>query len=386
MKSFFLATYLAVKEVIRNKGRFFLVALVIALITVLVLFIAALGEGLSNANRQYVANLDAQLIVFLEKSDYSITASRLETNTVKAVRRVDGVADAGPIYASNSEIVSLPEPLKISMLGVEAERPGMPPLLEGRYFRGGEAREAVMDMSVALRTDIKVGDEIELRSTQGTEDEFYTLKIVGLVDEQAYFFQPTIFVPAATWELIRPQPESDLNSDTPYPNIIAVKLNDPTQVEEMRVRLQNQISNIEVADIETTINNIPGYTAQQGTVQTQGVFTLLIGILVIGGFFQIQILQKVPQIGVLKAIGSSNFVVGLSAVIQIIVVTAMGVGIGAALNYLFSLGLPPTIPLEFNGTRSLIAILLLLFIGPLGGMVSIIYAVRIEPLKALRLG
>ena len=386
MNNVFLATYLAVKEVIRNKGRFLLVALVIALITVLVLFIAALGEGLSNANRQYVANLDAQLIVFLEKSDYSITASRLDPNTVKSVRRVEGVADAGPIYTSNTQIVSLPEPLKISMLGVEAERPGMPPLLEGRYFRGGEAREAVMDMSVAQRTNLKIGDEIEVRSTQGTNDEFYTLKIVGLVDEQAYFFQPTIFVPAGTWELVRPQSESDLNSDTPYPNIIAVKLDDPTQVEEMKLRLQNEVTNIEVADIETTINNIPGYTAQQGTVQTQAVFTLLIGILVIGGFFQIQILQKVPQIGVLKAIGSSNFVVGLSAVIQIIVVTAIGVGIGATLNYLFSLVLPPAIPLEFNGTRSFIAIFLLLFIGPFGGMVSIIYAVRIEPLKALRLG
>lgn len=386
MTSFFLATYLAIKEVFRNRGRFLLVALVIALITVLVLFIAALGEGLSDANRQYVANLDAQLIVFLEKSDYSITASRLETNTAKAVRRVDGVADAGPIYTSNSEIVSLPEPLKISMLGVEAGRPGMPSLLEGRYFRGGAAREAVMDMSVAQRTNLKIGDEIEIRSTQGTEDQFYTLKIVGLVDKQAYFFQPTIFVPASTWELMRPQSESDLNSDTPFPNIVAVKLTDPTQVEAMKARLEDQVSNIEVADIETTINNIPGYTAQQGTVQTQGAFTLLIGILVIGGFFQIQILQKVPQIGVLKAIGSSNFVVGLSAVIQIIIVTAMGVGIGAGLNYLFSLGLPPNIPLAFNGTRSLVAIVLLLFIGPLGGMVSIIYAVRIEPLKALRLG
>lgn len=386
MKNFFLATYLAIKEVIRNRGRFLLVSLVIALITVLVLFIAALGEGLSDANRQYVANLDAQLVVFLEKSDYSITASRLEVNTIKAVRRVEGVEDAGPIYTSTSEIVSLPEALKITMLGVEAGRPGMPALLEGRYFRGGGAREAVMDMSVAQRTDLKIGDEIEIRSTQGTKDEFYTLKIVGLVDEQAYFFQPTIFVPAATWELMRPQPESDLNSDTPYPNIIAVKIKDPAQTEAMRLRLQDQIANIEVADIETTINNIPGYTAQQGTVQTQGAFTLLIGILVIGGFFQIQILQKVPQIGVLKAIGSSNFVVGLSAIIQIIIVTAMGVGIGAGLNYLFSLGLPPSIPLAFNGSRSLIAILLLLFIGPLGGMVSIIYAVRIEPLKALRLG
>src|SRR5688572_20698986 len=156
MNNFLLAGYLAIKEVARNRGRFLMVALVIALITLLVLFIAALGEGLSNANRQYVANLDAQLIVFLEKSDYSITASRLETNTVKSVRRVVGVADAGPIYASNTEIVSLAEPLKISMLGVEAGRPGMPALLEGRYFRGGGAREAVIDMGVVQRSGLKI--------------------------------------------------------------------------------------------------------------------------------------------------------------------------------------------------------------------------------------
>jgi putative ABC transport system permease protein len=49
------------------------------------------------------------------------------------------------------------------------------------------------------------------------------------------------------------------------------------------------------------------------------------------------------------------------------------------------LGFPPTIPLAFNGTRSLIAVVALLLIGPLGGMVSIFYAVRIEPLKALKL-
>ncbi len=93
-----------------------------------------------------------------------------------------------------------------------------------------------------------------------------------------------------------------------------------------------------------------------------------------------------PQIGVLKAIGSSNSTVGLAAVIQIIVTTAIGVAIGGGMTYLFSLGFPPTIPLAFNGTRSLLAVIALLLIGPLGGMVSIIYAVRIEPLKALKLG
>ncbi|WKZ42218.1 MAG: ABC transporter permease [Anaerolineales bacterium] len=386
MKNFSLATYLAVKEVVRNRGRFLMVALVIALITLLVLFIAALGEGLGNGNRQYVANLDAQLIVFLEKSDYIITASRLDSKIVRTIQRVEGVEDAGPIYTSSTEIVSLDEPLKVSMLGVEPGKPGMPPILEGREFRTGEVRETVIDRNVALRSGIQVGDTIEIRSTQGVDDEFFTLEVVGLVDGQSYFFQPTIFVPPAAWEKMRPQSESELLSNTPFPNIIAVKLIDPSQAEAMSTRLVEQVSRIEVADIPTTINNIPGYSAQQGTVQTQGVFTLLIGILVIGGFFQIQILQKVPQIGVLKAIGSSNAVVGLAAVIQIIVVTALGVGIGGGLTFLFSLGFPPTIPLVFNGVNSLFAVILLMLIGPLGGMVSIIYAVRIEPLKALRLG
>ncbi|MFZ5912510.1 MAG: ABC transporter permease [Chloroflexota bacterium] len=386
MRTFFLAFYLAVKEVIRNKGRFLLVALVIALITLLVLFIAALGEGLADGNRQYVANLDAQLVVFLEKSDYIIPSSRLDTNAIRAVRRVEGVEDAGQIFTSTSEIVSLEEALKISLLAVEPGRPGMPPLIGGKPFRGGEAYEAIIDEGVALRTDIQIGDEIEIRSTQGTEDQFFTLKVVGLTGKQSYSFQPTIFVPPATWEKIRPQPEADLDDSTPYPNIIAVKLADPSQIEAVSARLLAEVSNVEAADIPTVIDNIPGYSAQQGTVQTQGAFTLLIGILVIGGFFQIQVLQKVPQIGVLKAIGSSNGAVGLAAVIQIIVVTALGVGIGGGLTYLFSLGFPPTIPLAFNGARSLLAVIALLLIGPLGGMVSIIYAVRIEPLKALKLG
>ena len=153
----------------------------------------------------------------------------------------------------------------------------------------------------------------------------------------------------------------------------------------MRQTLQAAVPNIQVGDLQTTINNIPGYTAQQGTVQTQGFFTLLIGILVIGGFFQIQILQKVPQIGVLKAIGASNSVVGIASIIQITVVTAMGVAIGGLLTFLFSLVLPSAIPLTFNGQASALAVLALLSIGPLGGLVSVFYAVKIEPLKALRL-
>ena len=87
-----LSTYLAVKEIWRNRARFLLVSLVIALITLLVLFIAALGEGLGNGNREYISKLDAQLIVYQAKSDFVIQSSRLGRDRLAAIRRVEGVA------------------------------------------------------------------------------------------------------------------------------------------------------------------------------------------------------------------------------------------------------------------------------------------------------
>ncbi len=188
MKSMALSAYLGLKEVWRNRGRYLLVSLVIALITLLVLFIAALGEGLSDGNKQYIAGLDAQLVVFLQKSGYNISASRLEPTKLNAVRRVEGVADAGPISTSSTEIVSVTSPLKVSLLGVTPGHPGMPEILAGRDFRGGDSGEAVIDRNVALRTDIRIGDEIEIRSTQGTADQFFRLRVVGLTGSQSYFF------------------------------------------------------------------------------------------------------------------------------------------------------------------------------------------------------
>ncbi len=385
MQTISFSIYLALKEIWRNRGRYFLLSLVIALITLLVLFIAALGEGLANGNREYVSHLDAQLIVFRDKSGYSISASRLDSAGLRAVRRVEGVDAAGPVHTATSEIVSTPKPLKISLLAADPGLPGMPPVAEGRAFRSGESNETVMDRNVALRTGLHVGDEVRLRSAQGFQDNFYTLRIVGLTEGQSYLFQPTLFVSPSTWETVRPQSEADLKDTTSYPNIIAVKLKDPTQYSGVMQRLMQEVPKIEVADIPTTIDNIPGYAAQQATVQTQGFFTLLIGVLVIGGFFQIQVLQKVPQIGMLKAIGSSNGSIGAAAIIQILVVTAVGVMLGALLTFLFSLGFPPTVPLIFNGMSAAFSILALMLIGPMGGLVSILYAVRIEPLRALRL-
>lgn len=382
-----VASYLAIKEIWRNRGRFLLVSLVIALITLLVLFIAALGEGLGNGNREYISKLDAELIVFQAKSDSLIQASRLGRNRLNAIRRVEGVADAGMLGTANAALV-LPEgidPLKVAVLGVEPGRVGEPRVLNGRQLGSRSAEEAIIDRNTALRSQLQLNDIITLRVTQGTDDKFYDLRVVGITDGQQYSLQPSIFVPFNTWDKVRPKSEAELSGSVPVANVILVKLDDPQQVETVARRISTQVTNVEAVTINDTIQALPGYSAQQSTLNTQGGFTLFIGILVIGGFFQIQILQKVAQIGVLKAIGTSNPVVAMSAIIQIVMITVIGVAIGGLLAYIFSLTFPPTVPIVFNGTTSAIALVALLLIGPLGGLVSIRYAVRIEPLKALGL-
>ena len=380
-----MPVYLSFKEIWRNRGRFLLFSLVIALITVLVLFIAALASGLATANRQFLQKLDADLLIFQENSDLSSSASRLGVSTLKKVRRVEGVQDVGALGFSTASLTFADgsEPVDVALVGVQPGKPGEPALLAGSPFRSPRGKEAIIDQELARRQGLQVGDSLSVKSVQGTKEEYYRLRIAGITDQRQYFFAPAVIVPIETWDDIRPQAfEPDLNNEV-IANIYAVKLADPQQFTPAAERLMAQVDGIQIADKQQAILAIPGYTAQQGTLNTQRLFTLLIGVLVVGGFFQIQTLQKVPQIGMLKAIGSSNWTVGAAALMQIVAVTVIGVAIGGAGTLLLSLGLPSNIPILFSGTAVLSALALLLLIGPLGGMVSIRQALKIEPLRAI---
>jgi len=117
--------YIAMKEVWRNRGRFFLLSLVIALITLLVLFIAALGKGWrmeSPVHRQP----GAQLIVFREKSDTIIPQAVLTTapkGRAARQRRRERGADLHSIFGDRlDEQTDQDFPS-----GSRPDFPGMPP-------------------------------------------------------------------------------------------------------------------------------------------------------------------------------------------------------------------------------------------------------------------
>ncbi len=381
-----MAAYLAFKELWRNRGRFILFSLVIALITTLVLFVAGLTEGLGSGNRQYFEKLNADLVVFERRSDLLAAASRVDPATLRAIRRVAGVTTAAPIGFSNVSIFhgTADIPLKVGLVGVEPGQPGEPAVTAGRGLGSRRSREVVIDSSVAVRTGLKAGDTLVVKSAQGTEDKLYPLTVVGVSDGQQYALQPTIFVPFSTWGQIRPGGALDENAEI-IGNVAAVRLADSSDLQGAAAAIEAQVADVEAVDRKTAYEALPGYSAQQSTLNTQRYFALIIGILVIGGFFQIQTLQKVPQIGMLKAIGAPNLVVGLAAIIQIVMVTVLGVAIGSLGTLALSLGFPPTVPIVFSAQPIVAAVVALLLIGPFGGLVSIRHSLRVEPLTALGL-
>jgi len=382
-----MALYLASKEVWRNRGRFFVFSLVIVLITTLVLFIAALSEGLALANKEYLEKLDADLLVFQKNVELSANTSRIGRSKINDISRVEGVQAVGSIGFSNATIVYPDgrESLNISLIGVEARQPGSPPVLAGQELITDRGFETVIDINVAEQGGVGIGDTITIKTIQGTQEEFYKVRVVGITSGRQYLFLPSVFLPYRTWDQIRPQAGQGKSLVELTSNVLAVKIDPDQNQQEVHLRIMDQVEGIEVTDIKTAFESIPGFQAQQSTLNTQRAFTLIIGILIIGGFFQIQILQKIPQIGVLKAIGTPNGTIALSVVIQIIIVTSFGVLLGSLVTFGLALGMPTNVPVIFNGASVAIAVLTLLLIGPLGGLVSVRLAISVEPLIALGL-
>lgn len=379
-----MALYLAIKEVWRNKGRFSLIASVVALITVLVLFIAALAEGLASANREYIEKLNGELLVFQEGTQLSTTASRIGRSTIAELRRVEGVSAVGQVGFSSAKL--LPpgggDEINISLIGVEPGLPGEPTVFAGQQLERARSNNVIVDEGVIARIGAQVGDLIRIKVNRGTTEEFYDLNVVGLTDRRQYFFQPAVFAPMITWDKMRPESSGQSGTEL-VSNVAVVKASDPGALEPLIQRIDQEVKDVEAADRQTAWEAIPGYAAQQSTLSTQQFFTFFIGVLVVGGFFQIQTLQKVAQIGMLKAIGLSNWTVGWTALLQIVAVNAIGVAIGAAGTLALTSNFPVTVPISLTGTTALTSVGALLAIGPLGGIVSVIALLRIEPLRAL---
>ncbi len=385
-----MALFLATKEMIRNKFRFIAVILIVALVMLLVIFLAALGDGLAQSAKEYIESIDAELVVFQADVDYSIPASQLGTTKLNNLRRVEGVEAAGPVGFSVASIMlsrgDVAERLEVALIGVEPGMPGAPSVFQGRTLADERVQEIVLDQHILNHVDLPVGTLITLKVTQGAEEQFYEFTVVGHTSGKKFNFLPSAFVSLDVWNRVKPQEVRGGNSGEPIFNIVAVKLADPASDAVVASAIEQNVQRTEVTDLVTTYSSTQGFNDMQSIIGTQQNLVLLIGLLIIGGFFQIQALQKIVQVGMLKALGASNGLIAGVLLIQVTLTTLFGLLIGGLGIGILASIVPSTVPFVFDGQKILIAIITLLLIAPLASLISLRTLVKVEPLRALGLG
>src|SRR5690606_6065406 len=151
-----------------------------------------------------------------------------------------------------------------------------------------------------------------------TEVEF---TIVGEVDEGFFFFQPVVYILRDAWRELK---YGDV-AQAPASSVVLIKGDGALDVRG---------EGFEVVDKDTAFANIEGVSGQQSTVQALQAFGFIIGALVIGVFFYVLTLQKVAQHGVLKAIGASSTYIFRQLVLQVLIVSVIGVALSIPLAWL----------------------------------------------------
>lgn len=368
--------FLALRELKYAKLRFFMIGMILVLISWLVFILSGLGNGLSSLSAAVFKNMDADYVVFEEGSRHSMLRSVISENLVGDLKERKGVLDAAPMGSRTAVILkenmsSDDEKIDVSLIGIQPGTFLEPEVIEGDGLSRGEDLEVIADASLK-DSGIQLGDTLEIEGTT------QTVKVVGFVENQSFNHLPALFMTLDLWREIHfAAPASDMGIDKPVNAIILQGENiSPEEIDQ-------SLEGIETATKQEAIEGLPGYTAENGTIMMMLAFLLTISAVVVTVFFYVITLQKSNQFGIMKAIGASNSFLGRTVVSQVFLLAATSIGIGIGLTYGTAAILPKEVPFALDPVLLIIYAIVLLTVSVLSSLLSVRKITKIDPLQAI---
>ncbi|OAI40656.1 hypothetical protein AYO38_05480 [bacterium SCGC AG-212-C10] len=351
--------------------QFALITMVVTLIAYLVLMINGLGLGLNQLAGSALRNLDADAIAYSDSADLSVIRSELGQETVDRIQWAGGVEESATIgYVAANVRLGADAIESAAFIGYDPGTIAEPKVIAGRTLSPGDSRAMLADKSFLKSTGLKVGDKVTV-NLRLTVEEF---TIQGEIDEGAFFFQPAVYILRETWRELKYGPAQD---GQPVASVVLLKGDGLTGLREDGFRAVSK---------DTAFANIEGVAGQQSTVSALRVFGFLIGALVIGVFFYVLTLQKIGQIGMLKALGASGFYVFRQVLAQVLAVSIAGVAIAVPLAWATGKALqqlPETVPIAFNTNLFVVTSVALVATGVIGALFSGKQVAGVDPIIAL---
>jgi putative ABC transport system permease protein len=359
-------------EIRRRKVQFALIALVVTLISYLVLMINGLGVGLNDQAGSALRNFDADAIAYADGAGLSVIRSELSADALEAAMNHQGVEEAAPLgYVAANYSYGDREVASAAFIGYDPGTIGEPNVTSGRALTETDTRGLLGDSDFLRRAGLEVGDTV----TISLRLETFEFEVVGEINQGNFFFQPVVYVLRDTWREMK-YGEASASGSAPEASIVLLKGDD----------LLGVFDSYEVVDKSTAFANIEGVAGQQSTVVALRVFGYIIGALVIGVFFYVLTLQKVAQIGVLKAVGASTFFVFRQVLVQAVAVSIIGLIVSVPLAWFtdYSLKqLPDPVPIAFTLNTYVTTISALLVTAIVGAFFSGRQVVKVDPIIAL---
>ena len=359
-------------EIRRRKLQFALIAMIVTLISYLVLMVNGLGVGLNQLAGSALLNLDADGIAYSDRAGLSVIRSELGQATVDAIASAPGVTRSAPMgYVAANYRRADGSVKSAAFLGFDPGTIGEPKVTAGRPLGAVDGDALLADASFLRGSGLTVGDTVEITTRLRPR----SFRIVGEIAEGAFFFQPAVYVLRSTWQDLRYGSDTP---DTPVASIVLVQ--GPVGLGKDAGR------GIEIVDKDTAFANIEGVAGQQSTVQSLRGFGLIIGALIIGVFFYVLTLQKVPLIGMLKAVGASNGFVFRQVLLQVMAVASLGLAVALPLAGLTDKALqrsPDSVPIAFTTGTFVATSIALLATALLGALFSGRQITKVDTIIAL---
>jgi len=344
-------------ELRRRKVQYGLIALIVTLISYLVLMINGLGVGLNVLAGSALKNFDADAIAYADSAGLSVIRSELSDDALAALEAEPGVDQSAAIgYVAANYRQDDGKIDSAAFIGYDPGTIAEPRVTDGRALAPEDSDGLLADKSFLKASGLSIGDTLEVSVRLTTR----TFRIVGEIDEGAFFFQPVVYMLRSSWQDLK----YGEGAAGPNASVILLKGDD---------LVGRDPAGFEIVDKATAFANIEGVSGQQSTVQALRLFAYLVGALVIGVFFYVLTLQKVPQIGVLKAIGASNFFVFRQVLLQVMAIAVVGLAVALPLTIATDRLLqqaPDSVPIAFTTGTFVTTTLALLVTAVVGAAFS----------------
>lgn len=375
--------FLALRELRFARGRFTLMGIVIALISVLVVLLSGLSSGLVNDGVSGLKSMTVTAFAFDEgtMTDNAFNRSVVDDDQLDRWRRASGVGAAEPMGVSIvNGTTDADEQIDLTLFGVEPDGFLSPAVSKGDRLSdvaGIVVSAPLEDDGVTLGTVVTL-DRLDLELT-----------VVGFTEGQATFGHVDVaYLPIDTWRLIAsntapagPPTEAAIAALAyPYSSAVAVQAEPGVDLDFAAL---DEAAGTTSMTLTEAFNASPGYEAETLTLSMIQVFLYVICALVVGAFFTVWTIQRAHDIAVLRAVGaSSRYLLRDSlaqAAILLIGFTAIGVAAGVGVGAL----MPAAMPFELEVGPIANASALTILLGLVGAAVAVLRISRIDPLSAL---